>query len=224
MTNRMIDDLYNHMPWDQVDTVVFDVGGILISMDPEDILETLYPDAKPLYETLIRKMIRTPYWNMLDGGTLTLHEAIEAMVGKDKELQPYIHGFMTRWPEFNYTIAEGIEALVECKKQGKKTLILSNYPDEHFAANERRFDFLKLFDGMVISAREHLLKPKPAIYRLLIDRYGLDTSRTMFIDDTPANVEAAITEGWYGFCHNMPGKLASFILPVKSGAETPPSI
>ena len=206
----MIDDLYSHMPWDKVDAIVFDVGGVLITMDPENILATLYPDVKSLYDKLLRKMIRTPYWNMLDAGTFTLHEAIEAMVGRDKELKPYIQCFMNRWSEFNYIIEEGVNALMECKRQRKKTFILSNYPDEHFTVNEQRFDFLKLFDGKVISAREHLLKPKPAIYHLLIDRYRLDASRTMIIDDTPANVESAMREGWYGFCQNMCDKLNSF--------------
>lgn len=213
MTNRTIDDLYSHMPWDQIDAVVFDVGGILISMNPKKVLETLYPDDKPLHEKLLLKMIHTPYWNMLDSGALTLGEAIEAMTGRDSELKPYIQGFMTQWPAFNYEITEGVNALRECKRQGKKTFILSNYPDEHFVANERRFAFLQLFDGIVVSAREHIVKPKPAIYRLLIERYGLDASRTMFIDDTPANVESAMAEGWYGFCQNKPGKLASFIMP-----------
>ena len=211
MPLRTLDDLYLSMPWDSIDAVVFDVGGILIDMSPQDVLAHLFPDQQDKYPDLLRKMIRTPYWNMVDSGALSLEEAIDAMTGRDEALRPMIHAFMTRWPEFNFSVEEGVEAVHTCKEHGKKLYILSNYPDEHFAYNERKFPFLTLFDGIVVSAREHMLKPKPDIYRLLTQRYALSPSRVLFIDDTPANIEGAFAAGWQGFCMNQPGKLRTFL-------------
>ena len=62
----------------------------------------------------------------------------------------------------------------------------------------------------MISAREGLVKPDPAIYKTLTDRYGLDPARTLFIDDAAANIEGAIHAGWQGFWFNRPGKLSAF--------------
>lgn len=211
MPRRMLDDLYEKMPWDLIDAVVFDVGGILIDMSPEEVLRGLLPGQETMYPELLRKIIRTPYWNMVDGGSLTLEEGIDAMVGRDEALREPIREFMTRWPEFNFAVEEGVKAARVCRGHGKKLYILSNYPDEHFAYNERTFDFLQMFDGKVISAREHMLKPKPDIYRLLADRYRLTPDRILFIDDTPANIEGAFAVGWQGFCMNHPGKLIDFL-------------
>ena len=38
-------------------------------------------------------------------------------------------------------------------------------------------------------------KPDPAIFALLIDRYRLDPAATVFVDDSPRNVEAATAAG-----------------------------
>ena len=57
-----------------------------------------------------------------------------------------------------------------------------------------------------------MLKPRLDIYRCLADTYGLDVKRTMFIDDNPANIEAALLSGWHGLCFNRPGRLSRFIV------------
>ena len=51
--------------------------------------------------------------------------------------------------------------------------------------------FSSAFAGVVVSGRVKLLKPDPAIYRLLLESYGLDPAACLFIDDSPANVEGA---------------------------------
>ena len=49
------------------------------------------------------------------------------------------------------------------------------------------------------------------IYEFLTNTYRVEPSRTLFIDDTPANIEGAMYVGWQGFCFNRPGKLAAFV-------------
>ena len=56
-----------------------------------------------------------------------------------------------------------------------------------------------------------MLKPRFDIYRYLTDTYGLTPERTLFIDDSSANIEAALMLGWKGFCLNEPGKLEKFL-------------
>ena len=59
------------------------------------------------------------------------------------------------------------------------------------------YDYLKdrevfsYFEGQIISALEHVIKPEEAIYRLLLERYGLQAEKTLFIDDLKPNVAAA---------------------------------
>ena len=52
----MIDDQYAKMPWDKIDTVIFDVGKVLLSFEPRKILEEQFPDQTELHEKLLVKM------------------------------------------------------------------------------------------------------------------------------------------------------------------------
>lgn len=211
MTQWMIDDRYERMPWDELDAVVFDVGNVLLSYSPDEELEHLFPGERELHERLMEKIIKTPYWNMMDRGTLSLQEAIDHMIGRDSALEASIRRFMENWLNYVRPIEEGVEAVRCCKAHGKRVFVLSNYQREAFSTVEDRYDFFKLFDGMVISAREGLIKPDADIYRFVTKTYHLNPERTLFIDDTPANIEGAMALGWQGFCLNYPGKLAAYL-------------
>ena len=208
---RMIDTLYAAMPWELIDAVVFDIGNVLVTMNEHEVLRRMFPDDPALRERVLLQTIRSPYWHMLDSGELSMEECAEAMTEGDPAMLEPIRRFITGWPDFRYVEQEGKEAVYACKVRGKKLYLLSNYPSEHYERNLREYDFFSLFDGAVISAQVHMLKPRFGIYRYLTDTYHLAPERTLFIDDHPANVEAALMLGWQGFCLNRPGKLKAFL-------------
>lgn len=209
MLCKTIDDQFPVMPWDEIDAVVFDVGNVLLTWQPGEILTRLIPERPDLHDTLNIRIFKSPYWCMRDRGTITMVEAVDAMSANAPELTPYVRRVMEGWIDLP-EIPEGVEAVRACKAHGKKIYALTNYADTPFAhacANHTVFD---QFDDFVCSAREHLLKPGLEIYATLIHRYSLDPARTLFIDDTPANIEAALESGWQGLCYNRPGKLRDF--------------
>lgn len=208
--NLMIDDKYAAMPWDELDAVVFDVGNVLLSYQSQELLDKIIPERPDLHEALTVRVFKSPYWCMRDRGTATLEEVISAMSAGMPELEPYVRRVMTEWIDLP-PIAEGIAALETCKAHGKKLYALTNYADEPFAHACRTHSFFSLFDDFVVSARIHLVKPGHEIYEYLTEQYGLDPHRTLFIDDSPANIEGALECGWQGLCFNRPGKLHEFI-------------
>lgn len=210
MQKLTLDDRFPSMPWDLIDNVVFDVGNVLVAFSPSEILHDTLPDHPELYETLQCKVFRSPYWIMLDRGEMNPAQAAEAMIGRDNELSKPIQRVMRDWVDLKHVITEGVEALKICHAHGKRLYVLSNYGKEPFDFIQQKYDFFRLFDGMVISSHVHLLKPSAEIYRCLTDTYSLNPARTLFIDDTPANVEGALNVGWQGFCYNRPGKLRAF--------------
>ena len=209
MAERMIDTLYPAMPWNDIDAVVFDIGNVLVAMDEPEVLKAMFPDTA-LRRSVQLHTTKSPYWNMLDGGSFTMDECIEAMTEGDPALREPIRRFMTGWPDFRYVVEEGRQAVQTCREHGKKLYILSNYYADFYERNVREYDFFRLFDGAVISSRVRMLKPRLDIYRLVTDTYGLQPGRTLFIDDTPANIEAAFAAGWHGLCYNRPGRLSAF--------------
>ena len=60
-----------------------------------------------------------------------------------------------------------------------------------FAYLDGRHDFFKIFDGIVVSAAVKLLKPEPAIYEHLRERFELNFAESVFIDDMTRNVDSA---------------------------------
>jgi 2-haloacid dehalogenase len=75
---------------------------------------------------------------------------------------------------------------------------LTNWSGETFPVALQKFSFLSWFKGIVVSGDEKLVKPDPAIYKLLLERYGLDATTCVFIDDRADNVQAAVDLGFKG--------------------------
>jgi 2-haloacid dehalogenase len=54
-----------------------------------------------------------------------------------------------------------------------------------------RFDFLGLFEDIIVSGEVGVAKPDPEIFEILRKRIGHDLGACIFIDDSAANIEAA---------------------------------
>jgi 2-haloacid dehalogenase len=80
--------------------------------------------------------------------------------------------------------------------QGVPLYLLTNMPTEVFRARRARFEVLRLFDGAVVSGEEGVLKPSPAIFAKLCERYALIPADTLFVDDAQANIDGARAAGF----------------------------
>jgi 2-haloacid dehalogenase len=66
------------------------------------------------------------------------------------------------------------------------------------ATDIRAYPFASAFEAVVISGEEGIVKPDPAIFNLLVERFGVDPAGTAFVDDVAANVDAANALGFRG--------------------------
>ncbi len=88
-----------------------------------------------------------------------------------------------------------------------KFYALTNCSAETFPVALQRYDFLKWFDGIVMSGAEKTRKPFPEFYNLLLDRYNVDPSKAIFIDDNLRNVNAGEVVGIKGIHFQSPVQL-----------------
>ena len=88
-------------------------------------------------------------------------------------------------------LAKRLKRKLFTMKKGYKIYLLSNYSEELFRKHTREASFMDDIDGKVVSYEIHEGKPDEAIYRYLLDTYGLVASESMFFDDRTENVETA---------------------------------
>lgn len=172
--------------------VVFDIGCVLLTFEPETYLPLTVP-AELAQRLDWHLLYDSPMWVALDAGTVTEEEVARDTARRygDESVWPLILPAIQRFPEFMRPMP-AVELIPQLHAQGKKVFALSNYGLEPFARTERRFSAIfSQMDGMVISSREKISKPEPAIYQLLCSRYGLKPEECVFIDDRPVNAEAA---------------------------------
>ena len=174
-----------------VDTIIFDLGGVLIDWNPRYVYRKIFKTEEETEWFL--ENVTTSEWNENQDAGYPLHKATEELVAKHPEWEPEIKAYYGRWLEMlGDQIHETVEILQQLKKTGKyKLYALTNWSAETFPHALERFEFFKLFDGVVVSGEEKMKKPSAAFYKIIIDRYHLDPSKTIFIDDSIRNIKGA---------------------------------
>jgi 2-haloacid dehalogenase len=173
-----------------VKTVVFDLGGVLIDWDPRYLYRKLLADEAAVEEFLAT--VCTPAWNAEQDRGRPWAEAVAELVERHPVHAAAITAYHERWPEMlGGDIAGTVALLEELRAAGVPRYALTNWSTETFGFARERFAFLDWFDGVVVSGQERVAKPDPRLFRVLLDRFGLAPEATFFVDDSPANVEAA---------------------------------
>lgn len=207
------DLIYETMPWHKVDTVVFDIGNVLVRYAPEEIVRELFPGDEEKQAHMLRVVYNGPQWQELDRGTLDYHGAAELFHAQHGyPVEDYLRALFSSF-DLKEPIEEGWRAVARCKRAGKHLYLLSNYGSEGYDRMRGRLaDRFALFEGDCISAHYHQLKPEPEIYRTLIDKFSIDPQRTLFIDDSLPNIEGANRAGIHGFHKHEKGQLDRFFI------------
>jgi putative hydrolase of the HAD superfamily len=154
--------------------------------------------SQELIGELGEKMVYNAYWKELDRGSCDEEDAREHF---KKELPQYAREIDLFWDHMPDLVREydyAAPLVQKLRGEGYRVYLLSNYPRKMAKLHWSTFRFVKEVDGMVISAEEHLIKPDVRIYQVLLDRYGLDPSECIFLDDVAENVEGAKQAGMEG--------------------------
>lgn len=179
-------------------TIVFDLGGVLIDWNPRYVYRTIFKTEEEMEWFL--QNVTTPEWNENQDAGYPLHKATEDLIVKHPEWSNEIKAYYGRWIEMLGTsIRETVEIFHELKQGDQyKLYALTNWSAELFHHARERFEFLKWFEGIIVSGEEKMRKPFTEIYKLLLDRYHLDAEHTIFIDDSLKNIKGAEASGITG--------------------------
>lgn len=202
----------------EISTIIFDCGRV-ITMDQDrtyaramadffnpfgDLEEfiALYTKERPAYDQGFIDAFT--YWNKVGR-----HYDITV---SSKDLSQLIHWDMRSWFTIN---AETVSIIQDLKRSDVKLMILSNMNEEGkaemFGASRYcgEIDWIGLFDDILLSCDLFQLKPQEEIYRTCIERAGMNAETCLFIDDSPANIQAARESGLHGIVFSNASQLRS---------------
>jgi 2-haloacid dehalogenase len=188
-----------------VKAVIFDLGGVLLDWTPEPVYAELIPDAAERKRFLAQ--VCNTSWRLKQDAGQPIAQGTEDLVERFPEHEALIRAFYARWPEMlRGTLPAGIAIFDALLKAQIPLYAMTNWSAETWPYALAHYPFLQQFRQIVVSGQHGMVKPDPALYRVMqecieADRAARLHDEVAFVDDTVANVDAARRFGWRGIHH-----------------------
>ena len=175
-----------------ISTIIFDLGNVLIDWNPKHVFNNTYFDSLEKRDYFLNN-ICTMDWNEQQDAGRSIVEATQELITKFPDWEQPIRDYYGRWTEMlGGPIPETVEIFRQLKDSRKyKIYALTNWQAGLFDIALVRYNFLHWFDGRVVSGEEKMKKPAPEFYQLLLNRYNVKAEEALFIDDNLRNIKAA---------------------------------
>jgi 2-haloacid dehalogenase len=199
---------------------VFDLGGVLIDWNPRHLYRKLFDGDDAAMEHFLATVC-TQSWNSQQDAGRTFSEACASLKLEHPTHADLIDAWFLRQPEMVTGPIQGtVDILAELRARGVPLYALSNWSAETFPLSLKRFDFLRWFQGILLSGEVRLIKPDPRIFQLFLSTHAIDPAHAVYIDDLKPNIDAAAALGMRGILFTDPPTLRSEL--VNLGLLDPP--
>ena len=194
------------------DTLIFDLGGVLIDWNPRYVFREVFDHDEERMEWFFDN-IATSDWNEEQDAGRDLWEATDRLVAEHPEWETQIRQYYGRWEEMLGGPIDGTVAILrELRDRNEHRLLaLTNWSHQTFPVALERYDFLGWFEGILVSGEERTRKPFDKIYQLMLSRYDLEAGNCLFIDDNLRNVQAAQAFGIPSVRFESPEQLRRYL-------------
>ena len=174
--------------------VVFDIGNVLVRWDPRALYRKIFASEDEV-EWFIANVCNHD-WNLEQDRGRSFADGVIELSARFPEHAEAIAAYDLRWHETVLGAIDGsVEILAELAARGTPLYAITNFNQHNFRETLQCFPFLSAFRDIGVSGDERMLKPDAAIYRLLLERNGLDAASCVFIDDSLTNVKGAEAVG-----------------------------
>lgn len=175
----------------QIQAVVFDFGGVLIGWDPRNLFARYFPEQPQAMEDFLEE-VSFMEWNAQQDKGRSFAEAVSIHSIKFPHHAHLLSAYHENWKESLTGSIEGtVELLRLLKEKGVPLYGLSNWSTETFTIVRHEFEFLNLFDEIVLSGEVKMIKPEPEIFELCLQKIGKPAHQCLFIDDSQVNINTA---------------------------------
>ena len=191
-----------------IKTIIFDLGGVLIDWNPEYLYLDIFGGDRVKMNDFF-ELVCTMDWNENQDAGYPLAQATEDRIALFPEYEILIKKYYGQWEEMlGEAISGSVQVLKKLIDNPKfRVVALTNWSAETFPVALKRFDFLHWFEGIVVSGTEKTRKPYSEIYQITLDRFNIDPSEALFIDDNLRNIKGAKALGINGIHFSTPEEL-----------------
>ncbi len=173
-----------------IKNIIFDFGGVLLDWNPRYLYKSYFNNDEEMEHFLAD--ICNGEWNIKQDAGRPFAEAVKELQAKFPEYAEAIQMYDDDWEKMlKCELPESIDLLKELKSMGYGIYGLTNWSAEKIGYAFANYSFFSLFDGIVVSGVEKVVKPDRKIYEILLERYSLKPGECVFIDDNPDNVDMA---------------------------------
>ena len=179
-----------------IDHIVFDIGKVLTQYDPHLGLQDAIPDRHQ--RDWFFANVCTHEWNIEQDRGRSWRDAEALLIDQFPDEAAKIRAFRQNWQKMVPGPIEGTVAIMRSLIEADRDVtLLTNFASDTFREALVLFPFLNEPRGVTVSGDVGQIKPDVAIYEMHHGAFGLNPSRTIFIDDVAENVEGARKAGWH---------------------------
>ena len=179
-----------------IKNIIFDIGKVLLGFDWDEYANSIFDPETA--DAVTKALWHTGYWSELDRGVLSEEEILQLFYDAAPEYKTEIDkaynevGLCVRRRDWAIPMVDSL------RDRGYKVYYLSNLSEHIMDVGRHALDFTEHMDGGIFSCHVKSIKPDPAIYLKLIEKYDLIPGECLFIDDHEDNIAVGRALGMKG--------------------------
>ncbi len=184
-------------------TAVFDVGGVVVRWQPLALLREALPghardeaSAAAMMAAVFQGLGPDADWALFDRGHIEPAALAMRIAARTGYPVSDMLTLIAAIPAHITPMPDSVALLERVRSAGHRLALLSNMPRPFADHLEARHTCFGWFEARLFSGRVGLMKPERAMFDLARETLALDLDHALFIDDHPANIEAAQASGW----------------------------
>lgn len=180
----------------KIKNVIFDYGKVLVDYSLEYLYDSIFTDKQEM-QWFFDHVVNAEFHTTLDLGNPT-QEVIDEWKRRFPKYQRELELYASDYLRLIGDEMPGMhQLLIDLRQQGYHLYGLTNWGHKFWLVYEK-YSIFQLLDGQVVSGEEHVVKPDPQIFNILLNRYNLHPEESVFTDDRAENVEDAQRLGLHG--------------------------
>jgi 2-haloacid dehalogenase len=179
-----------------IQAIIFDFGGVVINWDPHEVFKKYFDNDRQAINNFLTE-INFSTWNLAQDKGYPFADAVLELSAQFPQYAHLIRAYDEEWEQSISGVIPGtVEILHRLKAAGYRLYGLTNWSAEKFHLVKHKFEIFNIFEDILVSGEVKLIKPDPAIFRLLLQRIHRQPEECLLVDDSVQNIEVAQKMGF----------------------------